>query len=97
MSTIAGITEDKLLNDKKIRHVSFDGEWYFSIHDLNLEYIGAFKNVTGLILPVRGKNDKRDPLMCIAFSEIENIAKILENRPEFNQAIDVLFGFGKKK
>ncbi len=96
MSSIKEITEEKLLSNNKIRHVDFDGEWYFSIYDLNLEYIGVFKNAIGLILPIKGKI-KREPLMCISFSEIIKTIESWEERPDFNQAIDVLFMFNKKK
>jgi len=98
MSSIAGITQEQLLANKKVRHIDFDGEWYFSIYDLNQQYIGAFKNTIGWPLPFKKQSppDSSEMISCISFSEVAEVAKSLEGRPEFNQAIDVLFGFNKR-
>ncbi len=101
MSSIAAITEEKLLKNKDVRHVLHNGEWYFSVFDLNMQYLGAFKNNhNGAIIlrhTIRGTKDLLEDIACIPFSKVSAVAQEIGDRPELNQAIDVLFGFNQKK
>lgn len=98
MSSIANITQEELLQNLNVRHVDFEHEWYFAVPDLNLQYIGAFKNIKGLPLPlqVSGKKE-RYIVSCIPFSKVAEIANKVGNTSDFQQAIDVLFSFNPKK
>ena len=98
MSSIANITQEELLQNLNVRHVDFEHEWYFAVPDLNLQYIGAFKNVKGIPLPLQVLGRKeRDLVVCIPFTKVAEVASKIGNTSDFQQAIDVLFNFNPKR
>jgi hypothetical protein len=95
--SIANITQEDLLKNTNVRHVQYNGQWYFSVYDLNTEFIGAFKGVQGLGLPLENRKGEMEYINFIPYSQIHEISKKLEGVSDFQQAIDVLFNFKEKK
>lgn len=72
---------DDILQNKSIRHVLFEGEYYFSIEDVSKFLNEDLSEVQGLVLPIDGEYKPT--------STLENIEKgrKQEELSEFNKAL----------
>ncbi|SDF51068.1 hypothetical protein [Epilithonimonas hungarica] len=87
------LVEEKLIQNKGIRKVNFENEFYFSIEDIAMEIKEDLSDVKGITLPINEKY-----IEVARISDIEKgRKKNTEELSEFNQALLKARNFKKDK
>lgn len=91
------ITEEILLHNSNIKSVDFENANYFSINDLNLAFMGAFRGLEGIPLPMISSDGNRHLTMCINWITILERKNELLGMSDFEKNINTALNFNPKK
>lgn len=91
------ITEEILLYNSNIKSVDFENDNYFSINDLNLVFMGAFRGLEGIPLPIIHSDGNRHLTMCINWTTILERKNELSAMSDFEKNINTALNFNPKK
>ncbi len=94
---IAEITLRKLLDNRLIKNIQKDGEYYFSKDALNALFEDNFKHTPHIVFTWKGKSNFMETGIFISYKEIAAQLDHIKSSPNFGNNIDRMFGFDKKK
>lgn len=95
--SIEEITEHGLLRNSRIKSVDFENENYFSINDMNDFFMGSFRNISTVPLPIMYSNGKRDLTSCISWKNINERIEQLKGKSDFEKRINTALNFNTNK
>lgn len=86
-----------LLDNPAIKSVDFEYQNYFSRNDMDNAFMGSFRHIDAVPLPILMPNGKREIMSCISWSDISKHVKFLSGKSEFEQRINTVLNFNPKK
>lgn len=95
--SIEEITEYSLLQNPKVKSVDFENENYFSVNDLNNLFMGTFRDLYSLPLPVLHPNNERYLTSCVSWKSISDRIEQLRGKSEFEKRINTALNFNPNK
>ncbi len=94
---IGKITERSLLENPSIRSVDFKHQNYFSRNDMDKAFMGSFRHIESVPLPLLSPNGTREIVSCISWHNISQHTTFLAGKSEFEQRINTVLNFNPKK
>jgi hypothetical protein len=91
------ITLEKLLDNRLIKHIEKDGEFYFSKDSMNVFFEDNFKYTPHVTLTWKGTSNFVESGNFISYKEISEQVDYIKDKPSFGENIDKMFGFNNKK
>lgn len=94
---IGKITERSLLENTSIRSVDFEHQNYFSRNDMDKVFMGSFRHIESVPLPLLAPDGTRELVSCISWQNISKHVTLLAGKSEFEQRINTVLNFNPKK